>query len=130
MFNQSYDAYITSLVINSSGHGHTHSRIPTIHTGSILRNQVHTGLWPARAWFKKFCQENLWQAVMNHQIQQGSHVCLYMCVRVCVCTCVCMCHSLCVALCMCYSVCVSLSVCLCVSLYLNTCLCVCMHHSV
>ena len=35
------------LVINSLGRGHTHTHtqtcIPTIHTGSILRNQALTG---------------------------------------------------------------------------------------
>ena len=40
--------YITPLVINSlwCGHTHTQARISTIRTGSILRNQVHTGHRP------------------------------------------------------------------------------------
>ena len=54
--------HITPLVINSLGRGHTHAhtqkRIPTIRTGSILRNQAQAGLWPARAWFKKFDLKN------------------------------------------------------------------------
>ena len=52
MFNKSYEVHMTPLVINSLGRGHTRTRIPTIHTGSILRNQACAGLWPARAWFK------------------------------------------------------------------------------
>ena len=41
------------LVINSlgRGHTHTHTRIQTIRTGSILRNQACAGLRPVRAWF-------------------------------------------------------------------------------
>ena len=39
---RSISHHIKSLVINSLGRGHT--RIPTIYTGSILRNQAH-------AWF-------------------------------------------------------------------------------
>ena len=34
----------TRLVINSLGRGHTHARIQTIRTGSILRNQTRAGL--------------------------------------------------------------------------------------
>ena len=51
---RSISCHITPLVINSLGHGHTHTqtRIPTIRTGSILRNQAHAGLWPACAWLK------------------------------------------------------------------------------
>ena len=62
--------HITPLVINSLGGGHTHAHTHThththtrthTHTQAyrrswteaILRNQVHAGLWPARAWFKK-----------------------------------------------------------------------------
>ena len=45
------------LVINSLGGGHTHvnthTHTQTIHTGSILRNQVLASLWPVHAWFKK-----------------------------------------------------------------------------
>ena len=58
LFNQSYEVHITPLVINSLGRGHTHTHthtrthIPSIRTGSILRNQVCAGLWPAHAWFK------------------------------------------------------------------------------
>ena len=46
--------HITPLVINSLERGHTHmqARIPTIHTGSIVRNQARAGLRPARTWFK------------------------------------------------------------------------------
>ena len=57
MFNQSYEVYITPLVISSLGRGHTHThthtqtRIPTIRTGSILRNQAH-------AWFKTIVSNN------------------------------------------------------------------------
>ena len=40
MFNQSYEVHITSLVINSLERGHTQTRILTIRTGSILRNQT------------------------------------------------------------------------------------------
>ena len=43
------------LAINSLGSGHTHAHIPTIRTGSILRNQVRAGFSPAHTWFKKFC---------------------------------------------------------------------------
>ena len=39
-------------VINSLGHGHTQTRIPTIHTGSILRKQAHAGLRVPCAWLK------------------------------------------------------------------------------
>ena len=56
----SISRHITPLVINSLGdrhtqtHTHTHTNTHTdVHTGTILRNQVHAGLWPARAWFKK-----------------------------------------------------------------------------
>ena len=51
--------HITPLVINSLRRGHTHThthtrtRIPTIRTGSILRNQAHIGRRSARTWFKK-----------------------------------------------------------------------------
>ena len=45
--------HITPLVINSLRGEHTHTYILTIRTGSILRNQEHTGLWPACARFKK-----------------------------------------------------------------------------
>ena len=51
------------LVINSLGRGHTHAhtrtRIPTIRTGSILRNQARASLRPARAWFKNYVQVQL-----------------------------------------------------------------------
>ena len=46
MFNQLYEVHITLLVINSLGGRHTHTQthtqmcIPTIRTGSILRNQA------------------------------------------------------------------------------------------
>ena len=46
LFNQSYEVHITPLVINGLGHGHTQTRIPAIHTGSILRNQSCAGLLP------------------------------------------------------------------------------------
>ena len=51
---RSISPHIMPLVINSLGCGdtHTHARIHTIRTGSILRNQACAGLWPARAWFK------------------------------------------------------------------------------
>ena len=42
------------LGINSLRRGHTHAHIPTIRTGSILRNQVRAGLWLTHTWFKKF----------------------------------------------------------------------------
>ena len=42
LVNQSYGVHITPLAINSLGRGHTHTQksIPTIRTGSILRNQA------------------------------------------------------------------------------------------
>ena len=40
------------LVINSLGSRHTHTHTMTIHAGSILRNQAHTGLQPVCTWFK------------------------------------------------------------------------------
>ena len=40
------------------GHTHTQARIPTIRTGSILRNQAHAGHRPARTWFNKFGESN------------------------------------------------------------------------
>ena len=47
--------HIMPLVINSLAqartHTHTQARIPTINTGSILRNQAHAGLLPVRALF-------------------------------------------------------------------------------
>ena len=52
---RSISRHITPLVIDSLGRGHTHThtqaRIPTIRTGSILRNQARAGLRPAHAWF-------------------------------------------------------------------------------
>ena len=39
-------------VIYSLGGGHTH-RHTDMQTKAISRNQVHVGLWPAHAWFKK-----------------------------------------------------------------------------
>ena len=39
-------------VINSLGHGHTQTRIPTIHTGSIIRKQAHASLRVLCAWLK------------------------------------------------------------------------------
>ena len=60
----SISRHIMPLVINSLGGRHTHTHTHThihihkhthilmIRTGSILRNQVRTGLWPARTWFK------------------------------------------------------------------------------
>ena len=61
MFNQLYEVHIMPLVINSLRRGHTNThtrmhtqiRIPTIRTGSILRNQACTSLQLACAWFKK-----------------------------------------------------------------------------
>ena len=49
---RSISRHITPLVVNSLGRGHihTHAYIPTIRTGSILRNQ-------ARTWFKKKLNE-------------------------------------------------------------------------
>ena len=50
LVNQSYEVDIMPLVINNLGRGHTHTRthtrtrIPTISTGSILRNQARAGL--------------------------------------------------------------------------------------
>jgi len=41
--------HITPLVINSLRGGDTH--IQTSRTKAITRNQLHTGLWPAHAWF-------------------------------------------------------------------------------
>ena len=49
------------LVIDSLGRGHTHARIPTICTGSILRNQA---LWPARPWL----MVNFLQDLKKHSI--------------------------------------------------------------
>ena len=47
---RSISRHIRPLVINRLGHGHshthTHTRIPTVYTGSILRNQAHTGHRP------------------------------------------------------------------------------------
>ena len=50
----SVSCHITPLVINSVGSGdtHTHTLIPTIRTGSILRHQARAGLWPVHARFK------------------------------------------------------------------------------
>ena len=47
---RSISRHIIPLIINSLGRGHTH--IPTIRTGSILRNQAHACHRPVRAWFK------------------------------------------------------------------------------
>ena len=42
------------LAINSFEGGHTHTNTNTdVCDKATLRNQAHTGLWPARAWFKK-----------------------------------------------------------------------------
>ena len=34
-------------------HTHTHTHIPTSRTKAISRNQVHPGLQPVSAWFKR-----------------------------------------------------------------------------
>ena len=51
---KSISHHITSLVINTLARRHTHTQtyISTIHTGTIFRNQVHTGLCLVCAWFK------------------------------------------------------------------------------
>ena len=46
---QSYGFYITPLVINSFGGGHTHT---DVRKETILRKQVHAGLWPVRLGLK------------------------------------------------------------------------------
>ena len=50
---RSISCHIMPLIINSFRHGHTHARILTICTGSILRNQPRAGLRLARASFNK-----------------------------------------------------------------------------
>ena len=49
--------YITPLVINSLGGGHTHTHTHTSilsRTEAIIRNQARVGLRPAHVWFNKF----------------------------------------------------------------------------
>ena len=46
-------SFHTQTHTHTHTHTHTQTCIPTICTGSILRNQVHAGLRPERAWFKK-----------------------------------------------------------------------------
>ena len=53
--------HIMPLVINSLGGGYTHTNThinmhTDVHTGTILRNQVSTGLWLTHAWFNKLPQ--------------------------------------------------------------------------
>ena len=67
------------LVINSLGNGHTHShaRIPTICTGSILRNQADAGCRPACAWFKNVLKpinlaNQLWSvSLLDERVTHG-----------------------------------------------------------
>ena len=51
---KSISRHITSLVINTLARRHTHTQIyiSTIETGTIFRNQVHTGLCSVCVWFK------------------------------------------------------------------------------
>ena len=63
---RSISRHISPLVINSLGCGHTHARIPTIRTGSILRNQARTSHRPARAWFNK-----------GSGLSRIAHLCIY-----------------------------------------------------
>ena len=68
MFNQLYEVYITSLVINRLGRGHTHTHTLT-HTHTDNPHRINfkkpgAPAWPACAWFKKFfCRLN--QAYVN-----------------------------------------------------------------
>ena len=53
--------HIMPLVINSLGGGHTNTHTHTdTRTETILRNQAHAGLRPARTWFKKPNQVHLY----------------------------------------------------------------------
>ena len=59
---------ITPLAINSLGgeHTYTHTKTHThtdVRTETILRNQAHTSLQPAHAWFKK---RKLVKSIFNH----------------------------------------------------------------
>ena len=57
--------HITPLVINTLGadtHTNTHMRIRALTdvcTETILRNQVHTAMWPGHAWFNEHYDERL-----------------------------------------------------------------------
>ena len=48
-------APLVDIYAGTHMHAHTHKhKIHTnVRTKVISGNQVHTGLWPARAWFKK-----------------------------------------------------------------------------
>ena len=63
------------MASGADAHTHAHARIHTIHTGSILRNQVRVGLWPEHAWFKKIPAQQ-WletQAMCCLGMCHGSH---------------------------------------------------------
>ena len=75
---RSISRHITPLVISSLGRGHTNTqtRIPTICTGSILRNQARAGLRPARAWFKKKIEvsKGRWSFISQHLKKQWDKI--------------------------------------------------------
>ena len=78
--------HITPLVINSLGGGHTHTHTHAqayrhSRTEAILRNQVLTGLWPARAWFKKYTTVYTYSTIYVWlTLGEICHVCTDMCI--------------------------------------------------
>ena len=50
-------------------------------------NQVHAGLWLARAWFLKIYPVR----IVGMHVRVCVYVCVCVCVRVCACVCVCVC---------------------------------------